>query len=159
MYARCDTIFLISLDNVSTLIETHTNLEGDRLAKRIYCDNLQQEDLTLREDDFIKFPDPYGPKLRITSALKTFVCGPFSDPLLQIYSSYIWKFICELASNDGRETFSQVNIFPLYSIMLPIFSIIRKETLIVTIVFPKVMENVLFVLDGVCLHDRISVAP
>ncbi|KAM3180659.1 hypothetical protein ACTXT7_015859 [Hymenolepis weldensis] len=61
-----------NIDNVSTLIETHTNLEGDRLAKRIYCDNLQQEDLRLKEDDFIKFPDPYGPKPRITSALKTF---------------------------------------------------------------------------------------
>nr|CDS32852.1 Proteasome activator complex subunit 4 [Hymenolepis microstoma] len=97
-----------NIDDVSTLIETESSSEGDQLVKRIYCDNFHEEKgFKLKADDFIKFSDPYGPKRRITLTPKTFLTDNCFDVLLPVYSSYIWKFFCELASDDSKKAISQ----------------------------------------------------
>ncbi|VDN99402.1 unnamed protein product [Rodentolepis nana] len=97
-----------NIDDVSTVFENQSSSESDRLVKRIYCDNFHQEnDFKLKEDDFIRFPDPRGPKFQIPSALRNFMDATYYDNLFFIYSPYIWKFVCELASDDSEKFISQ----------------------------------------------------
>ncbi|KAM7540871.1 hypothetical protein Aperf_G00000027912 [Anoplocephala perfoliata] len=94
-------------ESSSTSPDDVKNSQADLLANKILFDNwTPDEDYTAEErdmpSDIIKLPDPAGPKARITSPLAEFFKSLYIDSLIVVYSSYIWKFICELASDDNE---------------------------------------------------------
>ncbi|KAM3176516.1 hypothetical protein ACTXT7_006387 [Hymenolepis weldensis] len=101
------------LGNVSTCFESISNSSdeifhqpGDSIAKEIYCDSLQQDDIYIPDEaDTIKCLSPFGSSSRLLFPLLSLFGSRTMNHLHFTYSLYIWKFICELASeDDGKST-------------------------------------------------------
>lgn len=84
------------------------------LAYRIRYGDWGQDGLYIpNEMDFTKFSDPCGPNIQIRFPLSVFLRNVTVTSIVSVYSTYIWKYICELASVRNEGFISNVTSFKL----------------------------------------------